>query len=54
VRGYVVDGESGLLVKDIERDLPADERVVAKLVGWLDALVASGAQRTVEAAIARA
>jgi fructuronate reductase len=35
-------------------DLPADERVVAKLVGWLDALVASGAQRTVEAAIARA
>ena len=23
VRGYVVDGESGLLVKDIERDLPA-------------------------------
>ena len=23
VRGYVVDGESGLLVKDLERDLPA-------------------------------
>jgi glycosyltransferase involved in cell wall biosynthesis len=23
VRGYIVDGESGLLVKDIERDLPA-------------------------------
>ena len=23
VRGYVVDGESGLLVRDIERDLPA-------------------------------
>jgi len=28
VRGYVVDGESGVLVKDIERDLPA---VVARL-----------------------
>ena len=34
-------------------DLPADERLVAKLVGWLEALVAGGAQRTVEGAIAR-
>jgi hypothetical protein len=34
--------------------LPADERLVAKLVGRLDAVVASGAQRTVGAAIARA
>jgi len=35
-------------------DLPADECLVAKLVGGLDALGASGAQRTAEAAIARA
>jgi hypothetical protein len=33
-------------------DLPADERLVPKLVGWLEALVAGGAQRTVAAAIA--
>jgi len=34
-------------------DLPADERLVAKLVHWLEALVADGAQRTVAAAVAR-
>jgi fructuronate reductase len=35
-------------------DLPADERLVAKLVRWLDALVTDGAQRTVAAAVAAA
>jgi len=33
-------------------DLPADERLVAKLSGWLDALMADGAQRTVARAAA--
>ncbi|HEY2864018.1 MAG TPA: mannitol dehydrogenase family protein [Casimicrobiaceae bacterium] len=33
-------------------DLPTDERLVAKLIRWLDALVADGAQRTVAAATA--
>jgi fructuronate reductase len=33
-------------------DLPGNERLVAKLIGWLDALVAAGAQRTVAAAVA--
>jgi fructuronate reductase len=35
-------------------DLPADERLVAKLIHWLDALVTDGAQRTVAAAVAAA
>jgi fructuronate reductase len=35
-------------------DLPADERLVAELVRWLDALVTDGAQRTVAAAVAAA
>jgi fructuronate reductase len=35
-------------------DLPADERLVAKLIRWLDALVTDGAQRTVAAAVAAA
>jgi len=34
-------------------DLPAEERLVAQLVRWLEALVADGAQRTVAAAVAR-
>jgi fructuronate reductase len=34
-------------------DLPADERLVANLIRWLDALVTDGAQRTVAAAVAR-
>jgi fructuronate reductase len=34
-------------------DLPADERLVAKLIRWLGALVADGAERTVAAAVAR-
>jgi len=34
-------------------DLPANDRLVAKLVGWVEALVAGGAHRTVGAAIAR-
>ncbi|MEP6997840.1 MAG: mannitol dehydrogenase family protein [Betaproteobacteria bacterium] len=33
-------------------DLPADERLVAKLSAWLKALVADGAQRTVARAVA--
>jgi hypothetical protein len=35
-------------------DLPVDERLVAKLIRWLDALVTDGAQRTVAAAVAAA
>jgi fructuronate reductase len=35
-------------------DLPADDRLVAKLIRWLGALVADGAQRTVAAAVAAA
>jgi fructuronate reductase len=35
-------------------DLPADERLVAKLVRCLDALITDGAQRAVAAAAARA
>ena len=40
VRGYVVDGESGLLVKDMERDLPA---IVARIERDPTAAVALGA-----------
>jgi len=39
VRGYVVDGESGLLVKDIEHDLPA---VIARVDGDPAAAAALG------------
>jgi fructuronate reductase len=35
-------------------DLPVDDRLVAKLIRWLDALVTDGAQRTVAAAVAAA
>jgi hypothetical protein len=34
-------------------DLPADERVVPKLIRCFEALAADGAQRTVAAAVAR-
>jgi glycosyltransferase involved in cell wall biosynthesis len=40
VRGYIADGESGLLVKDIERDLP---RVIARIENDPEAAAAMGA-----------